>query len=199
MLSLHGARPPGPRARLAARGSVAVEAALVTPLVMALFLGIIELGFVFKDYLAAAGAVRSAVRIASATPRSSTYAQVAADRVVVTGAAMNFSDVQQLWVYRAGIGTDKPDGFSDFSNCTVCVKFSWDSGTKSFVPTSENWPADTQNACSSSSAAGPPDRIGVYLQLRHQPFTGMVLQNAITVSEASISSFEPISFQKVCG
>jgi Flp pilus assembly protein TadG len=177
---------------------VAVEAALVTPLVMALFMGIIELGFLFKDYLAAAGAVRSGVRIAAANPRNSTFAQVAADRVAVTGGAMNFNDVQQLWVYRAGLGTDKPDGFGDFSNCTVCVKFTWDPGTKSFVKTSDNWPSNTQNACSSSSVAGPPDRIGVYLELRHQPFTGFVLKNAITISEASISSLEPISFQKVC-
>jgi Flp pilus assembly protein TadG len=172
------------------RGAAAVEAALVTPLVLALFFGIIELGFVFKDYMAVAGAVRAGVRIASASPRTSTFAQAAANKVTLTGGAMNFNDVQQMWVYKVGTTTNKPIGFSDFSNCSVCVKFRWDSGTRAFVPISDNWPASSQNAC--STVGGPPDRIGVYLALGHQPFTGLVLKNAITISEASILTLEPM-------
>jgi Flp pilus assembly protein TadG len=179
------------------RGSAAVEAAIVTPLVFALFFGIIELGFVFKDYLAVAGAVRAGVRIASANPRNSTYAQVAANKVAQTGGAMNFNDVQQMWVYKVAATTNKPIGFSDFSNCTVCVKFRWDGGANAFVPTSDNWPASSQNACSSSSIGGPPDRIGVYLQLKHDAFTKFVF-NSVNISEASILTLEPIPVSGVC-
>jgi Flp pilus assembly protein TadG len=174
-----------------------VEAAIVTPLVMALLFGIIELGFVFKDYLSVGAAVRSGVRIASASPRTSTFAQSAANKVAQTGGAMNFADVQQMWVYKVAATTDKPIGFSDFSNCTVCVKFRWDAGTKAFVPTSDTWSASSQNACSSSSVGGPPDRIGVYLKLRHDAFTKFVF-SSVNISEASILTLEPIPVSGVC-
>jgi Flp pilus assembly protein TadG len=190
-------RAKGRKRTFSERGSAAVEAAIVTPLVFALFFGIIELGFVFKDYLAVAGAVRAGVRIASANPRNSTYAQVAANKVAQTGGAMNFSDVQQMWVYKVAGTTNKPIGFSDFSDCTVCVKFRWDGGTNAFVPTSDNWPASSQNACSSSSIGGPPDRIGVYLQLKHDAFTKFVF-NSVNISEASILTLEPIPVSGVC-
>jgi len=182
---------------LGERGAAAVEAALVTPVVMALLFGIVELGFVFKDYLAVAGAVRSGVRIASASPRTSTFAQVAANRVARTGGAMNFQDVQQMWVYKVATTTDKPIGFSDFSNCTTCVKFRWDVGTQAFVQTSDTWSASTQNACSSSSVGGPPDRIGVYIKLQHHAFTGLLF-NTLNISEASILTLEPMPVSGGC-
>jgi Flp pilus assembly protein TadG len=178
------------------RGASAVEAAFVTPVVLALLFGIIELGFVFKDYLAVSGTVRAGVRTASANPRTATFAQVAADKVAQTGGAMNFNDVQQMWVYKVAATTNKPIGFTDFSNCTVCVKFRWDSGTKAFVPISDNWSSSTQNACS-LSIGGPLDRIGVYLQLRHDPFTGLVLKT-FNISEASILSLEPMPVSAGC-
>ena len=64
--------------------ALVVEAAIVTPVVMVLLFGMIELGFVFKDYLAVAGAVRAGVRTASANPRVANFAQVAANKVAQT-------------------------------------------------------------------------------------------------------------------
>jgi hypothetical protein len=164
---------------------------------MALLFGIVETGFVFKDYLAVSGAVRAGVRVASANPRTLTFAQSAANGVARTGGAMNFRDVEELWVYegaRACAGcapTDTPIGFTDFSSCTVCVKFRWDSGTKKFVKTFDNWPPSSQNACSYTSG-GPPDRIGVHIKLKHDPFTGLVFKDSIHLTGASILSFEPL-------
>jgi Flp pilus assembly protein TadG len=178
------------------RGGAAVEAAIVTPVVMAMFFGIIELGFVFKDYLAVAGAVRAGVRMASASPRTSTFAQFAANKVAQTGGAMNFTNVQEMWVYKASTTTDKPIGFSDFSDCTVCVKFTWDTGTNAFVPASDTWASSTQNACTAVSG-GPPDRIGVYLKLRHKAFTSFVF-TTLNISEASILTLEPMPVAGGC-
>ena len=169
----------------------------MTPVVMALLFGIIELGFVFKDYLAVAGAVRAGVRTASANPRMATFAQVAANKVAQTGGAMNFSDVQLLWVFKADPTTGKPIGFTDFNHgCTTCVQFHWDSGAKAFVPFSDTWASTTQNACS-LSIGGPLDRIGVYIQLKHNPITGFVLKT-IYISEASVLSLEPIPVSTGC-
>jgi hypothetical protein len=179
------------------KGSAAIEGAIVTPVVMALLFGIVETGFVFKDYLAVSGAVRAGVRVASANPRTVTFAQAAADGVARTGGAMNFNDVEELWVYQgapacAGCAlTDIPIGFSDFSDCNVCVKFRWDSGTKKFVKTFDNWLPSSQNACSYASG-GPPDRIGVHLKVKHEPFTGLVFKDSIDLAGASILSLEPL-------
>jgi hypothetical protein len=139
--------------------------------------------------------VRAGVRIASANPRTSTFAQVAANDVALTGQAMNFNDVQQLWVYKAS-ATGLPDSGS-FVSCSVCVKFRWDTGTKAFIPTSDNWAASTQNACSSVSVGGPPDRIGVYLQLKHNAFTKFVF-SSVNIAEASILTLEPMPVTSGC-
>ena len=182
-------------------GAAAVEAAIVTPIVIVMLFGIIELGFLFKDYLAASNAVQAGVRIASAAPRNTTFAQSAADRVALSGGAMNLNDVQQLWIYKVAPAcptcalTNKPDGFTDFSNCTTCVKFQWDSGTRKFTKMSDGWPASSQNACSTSTQR--PDRIGVYIELKHDAFTGLIFKT-VTISEASIMSLEPISFVTGC-
>ena len=189
----------GPKRIFGERGSAAVEAALVTPLVMALLFGIIEMGFLFKDYLAVAGAVRAGVRIASASPRTPTFAQVAADQVADLGGAMSFSSVQQLWVYKANPANNFPLTYSDFSGCTVCVKFSWNASTRAFVPISgsDNWSYLTQNACSALSAGGPPDRIGVYLLLKHQSLTKLIF-SSINIADASVLSLEPMPVLEVC-
>jgi Flp pilus assembly protein TadG len=207
-MDLGGSLMPARRRKrvLGDRGASAVEAAIVTPVIMVLLFGIIELGFVFKDYLAVAGAVRAGVRTASANPRTATFAQVAANKVAQTGGAMNFSDVKELWVYKVAPTGNKPCisttlpcvGRSDFGDCAVCVKFRWDSGTNAFVPITngDTWPSTSQNACS-LSIGGPLDRIGVYLSLKHDPITGLVLQT-IYISEASILSLEPMPVSSGC-
>ena len=198
-MNLRNGKDRGRRRVFGERGGSAVEAALVTPVVMALLFGIVEMGFLFKDYLAVAGAVRAGVRIASANPRNATFAQTAADKVARTGGAANLSDVTELWVYKVSAGTDKPVGFTTFADCTVCVKFRWD-GAKFVLKTGggESWPATSQNACSSTSVGGPPDRIGVYLKLKHDPFTGLVFSDSIYVSEASILTLEPMPVSGGC-
>jgi Flp pilus assembly protein TadG len=156
------------------RGGAAVEAALVTPVVMALLFGIIELGFLFKDYLAVAGSVRAANEVAS------------------TGGAMNLNDVQQMWVYKAS-ATGLPDSGS-FVSCSVCVKFGWNTSTRSFVATSDNWPAISQYAC---SAPPGPDRIGVYLQLKHNAFTKLVF-TSVNIADHSVLTLEPMPVLAGC-
>lgn len=201
---------PGRRRLFGERGGAAVEAALVTPVVMAMFFGIIEMGFIFKDYLAVGGAVRAGARVASSTPRNAAFAQTTADKVAAIGGAMNLADVQEMWVYKVGSTGDKPcvagtvaantpcTARTDFGDCSVCVKFTWNAGTRAFVQAgSPTWPYTTQNACTAGAAGGPPDRIGVYMKLKHDPFTGFVFQT-IYISEASILTLEPMPVSAVC-
>jgi Flp pilus assembly protein TadG len=200
-MTFGGGHSPAGRRRLSGeRGASAVEAALVTPVVMAMLFGIVEMGFIFKDYLAVGGAVRAGARTASASPRNANFAQATADKVASVGGAMNFGDVQEMWVYRvAPAPSDKPINHTDFSGCDVdkCVKFTWNSGTKKFdQAVSPTWLYTTQNACTLANG-GPPERIGVYMKLRHNPFTGFVFQT-IYISEASILTLEPLPVSAVC-
>lgn len=173
------------------RGAAAVEAVIVTPIFVLLVIGIMEFALFFQNNLSASDAVKAGVRMASAEGRNANFAQDAADRVQDAGGALNKNNIQQLWVYKANTTNEFPQGFSSFSDCTVCVKFRWD-GTQ-FTPTLNNWAATSQNAC----AAGPPDRIGVYLQVRHDALTGMVF-STITIREANVLGIEPIPASNGC-
>ena len=110
-----------------------------------------------KDVLAASSAVRAGVRLASAQPRTSTFAQAAADEVAKRSEAINKADIEQLWVYKVAAGSDEPVGVSSFSDCTTCVKFQWNAATSAFAVTSDGWPSADQNACPRSAGrpAGP--------------------------------------------
>jgi hypothetical protein len=155
------------------------------------------MGFLFKDYLAVSAAVRAGVRISSASPRTPTFAQAAANQVANTGGAMSFGSVQQLWVYQANPANNFPLGRSDFGDCGTCVKFSWSASTSAFVKTSDTWSYLTQNACSPQSIGGPPDRIGVYLLLKHQSLTKLIF-SSINIADASVLSLEPMPVLEVC-
>lgn len=173
------------------RGASAVEAALVTPVFLLLIVGIMEFALYMQNYLSASDAVKAGVRIASAEGRNANYAQNTADRVQDAGGAINRNNIQQLWVYKANATDEFPAGFTSFTDCTVCVKFRW-TGTD-FAPTYSSWSAASMVAC----ASGPPDRIGVYLQVRHDAVTRMVF-STITIREANVIRLEPIPISNGC-
>jgi Flp pilus assembly protein TadG len=180
-------------------GAVALEAALLTPLLLLITFGIIEFGMLFKDWLAVVSAVRAGTRIASAEPRFSTFAQDAADDVAKEGTALDMSNVQELWIYKAedsGTYSGYPVGATDkdFTSCTQCVKFHWDSSSQAFVPYSTTWTATEQNACQGDPSK---DSIGVYLQIKHAAVTGLIFDN-LTIDEHSVMSLEPIPMSRVC-
>lgn len=173
------------------RGASAVEAALVTPIFILLIVGIMEFALFMQNSLSASDAVKAGVRIASAEARNANYAQDTADRVQEAGGAINRNNIQALWVYKANASDDFPQGFSSFSDCTTCVKFRW-TGTD-FAPTYSGWSSTSMVAC----ASGPPDRIGVYIQLRHDPLTRMIFSQ-ITIREANVIRLEPIPISNGC-
>ena len=177
------------------RGAVAVEAALITPLFVLLVFGIIEFGLMFKDYLAVVSSVRAGARIASAEPRNVNFAADAASQIAREGAALDLSLVSELWVYKADKTTGTPVGYSDFSNCTTCVKFKWDSASKKFLPIAgTTWDPNTQNACAGDSAR---DSVGVYLKYKHPSVTGMVIKD-FDLQSSTVMSLEPLAQSSPC-
>lgn len=169
------------------RGAVALEAAIVLPIVLLLIVGIIEFGFAFKDQLAITSAVRAGARIASAEPRYASFAADAASQVAKEGAAIDMNDVQSLWVYQADPSGHPMGAGGTFNSCgTSCVQFAWNAATSQFVQSGGTWAATSQNAC-----PGQEDSVGVYLKLNHKSVTDVIF-DTLGLHSYTVMRLEPI-------
>jgi hypothetical protein len=166
----------------------------VTPFILLILFGILEFGMLFKAWLGQVSSVRGGVRMASAEPRTATFAQDAANQVANGSTALDMTTVQKLWVYKADSQGYPLGGGSAFTSCSTCVQFHWDTTAHKFVPLTNTWPATAQNAC-----AGDPDHdsIGVYLEVQHQAFTGLFF-HTVTLGEHSVMSLEPLPVTSGC-
>jgi len=196
---------------------VAVEAALVTPLLMALVLGIIEMALLMKDDVALTSAVRNGGRIASAnagvgpgglaaddgscttpcTPANSPgFAQLAANAIQRAGSALPKDSIQELWVYNANgkgypcpVTTNCQDNTSTSMTCgTNCVKFKWLKAKDEFRYYSGTWLSKSVNACANQN----PDRVGVYMKAKHSFLTGF-FTDSVMLEDHAVFTFEPLS------
>jgi Flp pilus assembly protein TadG len=197
------------------RGAVAVEAALVTPFLVLLVLGIIEFSMVMRDYVAVTSASRSGARIASAnggagpqvcdagetgTECANTsapeLAKLAANAIQTQGSALNKDQINYLLVYKANAkgypGTLSGWGSSPLTDCKnagSCVAYTWVKASDKFKYASVNggWTSSTINACVSNS-----DSVGVYVNSTHPYITGM-FGTSITISDRTVMRFEPLT------
>ena len=176
-------------------GVVAVETAAVSMLLIILLFGIVESSFLFRDYISVSAAARAGARMGTSQPRSASFAQDSANQVANAVSDLDPANIQEVWVYKAAVtsiaatSTDKPFGFNDFSNCTVCVKFTWNAVTKSLTQSFGNWTYVSQNACAGDPAR---DSLGVYVKYKHNSPLGFFFQN-MTLSESAVMWIEPTS------
>ena len=112
------------------------------------------------------------------------FAQLAANQVTNATAGLIQSNLKQVWVYKASAATGLPDSGS-FAGCTVCVKFQWSGGA--LIPSSSNWPASSQNACSGDPARAS---LGVYVQYKHSSPLGFFF-NPATLNQSTVMWIEP--------
>lgn len=192
------------------RGAVAVEAAIVTPLLMVLLLGIIEMSLMMRDVVSTNSSVRTGARVASAsagagpgtcessdpspppcTPASApAVAQAAADAIGRAGSAMPKNSIEYILVYSANSkGYPLPSGNTAAVCSTKCVKYVWDSGLSKFRYSSGSWSSASINAC-----LNDPNResVGIVMQAHHSWVTGL-FGDGIKLSERSVMQFEPLS------
>ena len=191
------------------RGAAAVEAALLTPLLVLVLLGIIETSLFMRDVVSASSSTRVATRIASVsaaggpgtcqasanpppcTPASvPALAQAAADAVQKAGMAMPKDQINWILVYNAD-PTGWPIGSNKTATCSSdCVKYVWDEGIDKFRYASGTWQSPSINAC-----INDPQRmsVGVILNSTHSWVTG-VFGSGITLQERNVTQFEPLPF-----
>jgi hypothetical protein len=193
------------------RGAVVVEAALVTPLLMALLLGIIEMALLMKDDVALTSAVRNGGRIASAnaaagpggvseggdclTPCSPAnapmFAQIAANAIQSAGTALPKDSIQELWIYKANDkGFPGANGSTVMTCGTNCVKYKWVPSKDQFRYFSGSWISSTVNACANSTAPAI-DVLGVYMLAKHDFVSGFFGQS-VNIDDHAVFTFEPL-------
>lgn len=202
-------------------GAVAVEAALVIPILCLLVFGMIEFSFVMRDYATVASMSRSGTRIAStgadhgpatcetgaaAPPCSPTtspaLAQEAADAIQRSGAAGNSAIIDYILVYESNSkgfpGAEATVAMpTDCSGSVNCVKFLWRPALSQFKYASGTWDSKTISACFPGTSAAPMDRVGVYVHATHPMLTGL-FGTSISLEDRTVMDFEPLPTQS-CG
>lgn len=187
---------------------MAVEAALVTPVLFLLVLGIIEMSLYMRDVISTTSSVRTGGRVASVSAgagpgvcqassnpppcspaNTPALAQAAADAIQRAGAAMPKNQIQYLLVYKANEkGYPLPAGNSNASCSSSCVKFVWDDGLSKFRYSSGTWVSTTINACVNNPSR---DTVGVLVVATH-PWVSGLFGHGVTIEERAVMNFEPL-------
>lgn len=174
--------------RASERGAVLVEAAIIMPLVLIITFGMIEFSSAYQSSSAATAAARAGARVASAEAKNSNYAIDAAKAATSALHVIPNNEPVEMWVYQDDGNGYPPSG--NFTTCsTNCIKYPWNTSTKSFDTTSPGgggWPAAAQNACQQAGW----DSVGVYVKVNHKFLTKLFGAN-ITLADHAIFRLEP--------
>lgn len=188
------------------RGAVIIETALVTPLLLVILVGIVEMAFLMRDDAAVSSLVHQGVRTASSAlatdheqshqasqfctaPCSVDNAPALADLAVAAiehaDASLPKDAIDELWIYKAN-----PQGFpgaagnTRFASCeTACVVYRWSAEHHTFDYVSGSWRADDIDACPDSQ-----DTVGVYMKATHSLLTGLI-SRGINITDHAVYSF----------
>src|SRR3954464_10858866 len=140
MLFIHGNRQHH-RGQRKERGAVAVEAALLTPLLALLVFGIVEMSLYMRDVVSVNSSVHVGTRMASVSagagpatctpspctpPSAPMLAQVAANAIQQAGSALPQDEMNWIIVSRANTdGYPQPAGNTTATCSTDCVRYVW--------------------------------------------------------------------------
>jgi len=182
----------------------------VLPVVLTLFLGIFEFGFIWKDDLAIANGVHSAVRVGAADGTNQ-YADYDIIQQLKTATGLPSTAIRGVIVWKADTGSNAkvPQGCKDLvgqpsqglsaAGGVLCNYYSSvdvqnaSSTTRDTMFTAactgldSTWCGSTRN----NSLAGPgPDLVGVYVQINHNYVT-KIFGTSRTMSDQAVMRIEP--------
>lgn len=167
------------------RGAVAVEAAIIVPLLVSMLLGIIDLAVMLNSQVGLSAASRSAARVASSQPRTEGFADHAAAAALRSGLGMALSQVEEIWVYRANTSGYPGSAVSFPSECPEqCIRYRVsESGTP--VVLQGSWDAASIDAC-----VGTADDVGVRIVGVHRAVAVNLVPSG-RISQYAVMRFEP--------
>ncbi len=179
------------------RGAAIVEAAIGTVLVLTMLFGVIEFGLAFKDYLSMSAAVRDGGRVAT-TQGSSTLTDFLVIRTVKQRMpAVATGNILRIVVFKA----TGPSSTIDSVNA-ACKTASVTNVCNSYGPTDFTRPSTDFTGATPSpdrywppanrkdTLAGPPDYVGVWVQISHKGITGF-LRLSDNYSDDVVMRIEP--------
>ena len=205
------AATPAPRRLRGDRGAILAEAAFLTPLYILFIFGIFEFGAAYRDYLTLNNATSAAARQASISANSIDADYQVVQAVAKESAALPQSEILHIVIFHASGPTSAPttacmngtpssgtgSNYADACNVYTATAFSW-------APTSLNWGCGltasdrfwcpTVRKTALTGANGPPDFIGVYVQIKHPYITGL-FGSSIVMSKTAVIKIEPQSLQ----
>ena len=192
-------------------GAIAVETALLAPVLLVFLLGIVELSMFIRDYVAVTSAARTGVRVAAAAPDAGrcvnpvplpagdtscptngvpNFAKIAADAISRAGTALPKESIDHVMVYKANSG-GYPGSLSSMpASCggvTNCVMYTWRPTLGAFRYASGSWDSRQVNACFPNNV----DAVGVQVAARHDFLSGMFGQQ-LTMKDHAVMNFEPL-------
>lgn len=206
------------RRRTGQRGAVAVEAALLVPLLLLFVIGIIEFSLLLRDYVSVTSASRSGARIASANagagvqkcdlgPPAETgtqcadasapqLAKLAANAIQTQSSALNKDAINYMLIYKANAkgfpGTLtgwSADPIADCRTTGACVEYVWVKASDKFKYVPGN---GTWTSSTINACVSNSDSVGVYLNATH-PYVTKMFGTSKTVSDRTIMRFEPLT------
>lgn len=180
----------------------------MTPVLLMMLFGIIEMALLMRDVVSVTSAVRVGARIGSASPGAGpgvclasanpppctpaaapAFAQAAADAIQHAGSAMPSDSIESIIVYDANAaGYPLPEGNHTLVCGQNCVTYVWDTGLNRFRYAGGSWASTSVNACVNAAAE---DSLGVAMKARHGFVTGF-FGHDYEISERAVMRFEPL-------
>jgi hypothetical protein len=191
------------------RGAVLVEAALLTPIVLLLVFGTMEMGYAFYGKLTVNHMSVAGARAASggANDVLSDYHMLEAVEDAATGMAS--SDISLIVVYRAATSDDRvPSGcltssITDSPSVRGCNRYTaadLDLAESEFgcvgppgptIKVDSYWcPTDRKSALLADAGNGPPDYVGVYVKAEYHNLFGL-FGETFTFTSDTVIKIEP--------
>lgn len=204
----HRASPARPGRRLFSgtaerdRGAALIEAALATPIFFLMIMGLMDGAWALYGDHVIRGSSAAGVRSASALANDSD-----ADFQALTSVKKNIETIGRdklvrVVVYRANGYGDKPTATCQAGTavpglCNVYDGADLDRPTTEFgcipnVSPDRFW-CPTARKTATTGPNSPPDYIGVWVEARHRPLTGVVIRNERVYSTHSVLRVEPRS------
>jgi hypothetical protein len=174
------------------------------PLFFLIVFGMLEFGFAFRNYLTLANGTRDGARTGTTAGNGATADYQILQAISSSMSAMSEDDIEQIVIFHA----DGPDdtvpaacttigaGSSTGSECNVYDTQDFDLDEDEFdcggpgTAPDGGW-CPTARRVAVNPPHGPPDYIGVWIQVRYDYITGLFPGSGLTFDDTTIMRIEP--------
>lgn len=182
------------------RGAIAVEAALVFPIILLLALGVIEWSLVLRDQIEVTSVARAGARTASSlaplhpwSPPPTPFTRQVVDAMEKAATSLPRGSIDHILVYKAAAdGKPLSGSFSCATADTTCDSYSWDPSSNGglgdwVAAAGSSWTGSDINSCQGDPAI---TSVGVALRFKHTMLSGLFGSSRV-ISSYTVMRFEP--------